>query len=188
MAQEISRRNGIAMSRIHVSIIVVAVAAIIAAGSAAQAQKGLITQKALSLDMAMAMAQGSLDKCRSMNYKCAITVLDATGRTIIALQDDGANLHRFDVAKKKAYTALVYRRPSKAVVEGWSAKTAEPKPLQEGTMPNPPIEGTIDMGGGLPINVGNDTIGAIAVSGAPGWDMDEACAKAGIDKVAALLK
>src|SRR5499427_5674374 len=87
--------------------------------STARAEQGLITHKALSLDMALSMAQGSLEKCRSLNYKCAITVLDATGRTIIALQDDGANLHRFDVAKKKAYTALVYRRPSKAVVEGW---------------------------------------------------------------------
>jgi uncharacterized protein GlcG (DUF336 family) len=176
------------MSKTHVLIVAVIVVLVVAVSSAAQAQKGLITQKALSLDMALAMAQGSLDKCRSMNYKCAITVLDATGRTIIALQDDGANLHRFDVARKKAYTALVYRRPSKAVVEGWAAKTAEPKPLQEGTMPNPPIEGTIDMGGGLPINVGNETIGAIAVSGGPNWDMDEACAKAGIDKVASLLK
>jgi len=176
------------MSKIHYALVLAVVALLIAGPSAAQAQKGLITQKALSLDMAMTMAQGSLEKCRSLNYKCAITVLDATGRTIIALQDDGANLHRFDVAKQKAYTALVYRRPSKAVVEGWSKKTAEPIPLQEGTMPNPPIAGTIDMGGGLPIQVGNDTIGAIAVSGAPGWDMDEACAKAGIDKVADKLK
>ena len=176
------------MSKIHFTLVAAVAVLMIAGSSAAQGQKGLIAQKALSLDMAMTMAQGSLDKCRSMNYKCAITVLDATGRTIIALQDDGANLHRFDVAKKKAYTALVYRRPSKAVVEGWSAKTAEPKPLQEGTMPNPPIEGTIDMGGGLPINVGTETIGAIAVSGAPGWDMDEACAKAGLDKVADKLK
>ena len=166
-----------------------AVAALLTGGaSAARAEQGLITHKALSLDMAMTMAQGSLEKCRSLNYKCAVTVLDATGRTIIAFQDDGANLHRFDVAHKKAYTALVYRRPSKEVVEGWSKKTGESIPLQEGTMPNPPIEGTIDMGGGLPIMVGNEVIGAIAVSGAPGWPMDEACAKAGLDKVAAKLK
>jgi len=154
----------------------------------ARAEQGLITQKALSLDMAMSMAQGSLEKCRTNGYKCAIVVLDATGRTIIAFQDDGAQLHRFDVAHKKAYTALVYRRPSKDVVEGWSKKTAEPTPLLEGTMPNPPIEGTIDMGGGIPIMVGKDVIGAIAVSGAPGWDMDEACAKAGLAKVADKLK
>src|SRR5580698_4228046 len=89
----------------------------ISAASVARPQQGLILHKALSLDMALAMTQGSLAKCREMHYKCAITVLDATGRTIIALQDDGANLHRFDVARKKAYTALVYRRPSKEVVE-----------------------------------------------------------------------
>jgi uncharacterized protein GlcG (DUF336 family) len=168
-------------------------AALLAVGAmfgsvAARAEQGLIVHKAISLDMALAMAHGSLDKCRQLNYKCAITVLDATGRTIIALQDDGAALHRFDVAKKKAYTALVYRKPSKDVVEGWSKKTAEPTPLLEGTEPNPPIEGTIDMGGGLPIIVDKETIGAIAVSGAPGWDMDEACAKAGLAKIADKLK
>ena len=68
-----------------------------------------------------------------------------------------------------------------------SART-EPVPLLEGTMPNPPIEGTIDMGGGIPIIVDKEVIGAIAVSGAPGWDMDEACAKAGLAKVADKLK
>ncbi|HUK32096.1 MAG TPA: heme-binding protein [Candidatus Acidoferrum sp.] len=150
--------------------------------------QGLIVHKAISLDMAMAMTQGSLDKCRELHYKCAIVVLDATGRTIIELQDDGANLHRFDVARKKAYTALVYRRPSKEVVEGWSKKTAEPVPLQEGTMPSPPIEGTIAMGGGIPIIVDKETIGAIGVSGGPNWDADEACSKAGIAKVADKLK
>lgn len=156
--------------------------------SAASAQQGLIIHKALSLDMAMSMAQGSLEKCRSSGYQCAITVLDATGRTMIALQDDGANLHRFDVSHKKAYTALVYRRPSKDVVQGWSKKTAEPVPLLEGTMPNPPIEGTIDMGGGLPILAGTEVVGAIAVSGGPNWDMDEVCANAGLAKVADKLK
>ena len=154
----------------------------------ARAEQGLIAQKALSLDMAMTMARGALDKCRASGYKCAVTVLGATGRTLIAFEDDGALLHRFDVSHKKAYTALVYRKPSKEVVEGWSKKTAEPVPLLEGTMPNPPIEGTIDMGGGLPIMVGNDVIGAIAVSGAPGWDKDEECARAGLAKVADLLK
>lgn len=163
-------------------------ALLISGAAVARSEQGLIVHKALSLDMAMAMTQGSLEKCRELHSKCAVTVLDATGRTIIALQDDGANLHRFDVAHRKAYTALVYRRPSKEVVEGWSKKTAGPVPLVEGTMPNPPIEGTIDMGGGIPIIVGEETIGAIAVSGAPGWEMDEACAKAGLAKVADKLK
>jgi uncharacterized protein GlcG (DUF336 family) len=176
------------MSKTYFAALFAVTALVTASVSPARAEQGLISQKAISLDMAMAMAQGSLAKCRSLNYKCAVTVLDATGRTIIAFQDDGANLHRFDIAHKKAYTALVYRRPSREVVEGWAKKTGEGIPLQEGTMPNPPVEGTIDMGGGLPIMVGKDVIGAIAVSGAPGWPMDEACAKAGLDKVADKLK
>jgi uncharacterized protein GlcG (DUF336 family) len=176
------------MSKTFFAPLLAVMAMLVAGPSRSRAEQGLIVHKALSLDMAMAISQGSLEKCRAEGYKCAVTVLDAAGRTIIAFQDDGALLHRFDVARKKAYTALVYRRPSKEVVEGWSAKTAGPVPLVEGTMPNPPIEGTIDMGGGIPIVVGNEVIGAVAVSGAPGWDKDEACAKAGLAKVADKLK
>jgi uncharacterized protein GlcG (DUF336 family) len=167
----------------------ITVAAFLAGGSTtAFAQQGLITQKAISLDMAMTMAQASLAKCRSLGYKCGITVLDVDGLVKITLVDDGANLHRMDVSRKKAYTALVYKRPSLEVVKGWSNKAKDPVPLVEGTIPSPPIEGTIAMGGGLPIKVGNDVIGAISVSGAPGWEMDEACSAAGIAAVADKLK
>jgi uncharacterized protein GlcG (DUF336 family) len=173
------------MNRLAATLLAVLISA---AASASRAEDGLITHKALSLDMAIAIAQGSLEKCRAGHYQCAVTVLDAASRTLIALQDDGAMLHRFDVSRKKVYTALVYRRPSKEVVEGWSAKAASSAPLVEGTIPNPPVEGTIDMGGGIPIFVGKEVIGAVALSGAPGWDIDEACAKAGLAKVADKLK
>jgi uncharacterized protein GlcG (DUF336 family) len=176
------------MFKTNLAALLASTALCCAAQTPAHVEQGLIVHKALSLDMSMAMVHGSLEKCRSIGVKCGITVLDASGRTIIALQDDGAQLHRFDVSHKKAYTALLYRRPSKEVVEGWSKKTAEPTPLLQGTMPNPPIEGTIDMGGGIPIFAGGEVIGAIAVSGAPGWDQDEACAKAGLAKIADKLK
>jgi uncharacterized protein GlcG (DUF336 family) len=165
-----------------------AIAVIGTAASATAAEQGLIVHKALSLDMAMAMSRGSLEKCRAEGYHCAITVLDASGRTIISFQDDGAALHVLDVSRKKAYTALVYRRPSKDVVEGWSKRMAGSAPLMEGTLPNPPIEGTIAFGGGLPILAGTEVVGAIGISGAPGWDKDEAVARAGLAKVAEQLK
>ena len=160
------------------------------AGAANQlsAEQGLIVHKALSLDMALAMSRGALEKCRAGGWHCAITVLDAGGRTMIAFQDDGAALHAFDVSRKKAYTSLVYRRPSKQVVESWSKKAANSAPLEEGTIPNPIIEGTIAFGGGIPIMAGKEIVGAIGVSGAPGWENDEACANAGIAKVADQLK
>jgi uncharacterized protein GlcG (DUF336 family) len=47
----------------------------------------------------------------------------------------------------------------------------------------------IPLGGGVPIKVGEDTIGAVGLSGAPGGqDKEEACAKAGIAKVADQLR
>lgn len=165
------------------------VAAMLAGGATAYAETGLLTQKAISIDMALTMAQAAIAKCRVSGWKCGVTVLDASGNVKVSYADDGAQLHRMDTSRKKAYTALVYRRPSKDVVEGWAkkAKNAE-MPLEEGTIPSPPIEGTIAMGGGLPIKVGNDVIGAISVSGAPGWPKDEECAAAGIAAVANLLK
>jgi uncharacterized protein GlcG (DUF336 family) len=165
-----------------------ALAVIATAAGNASAEQGLLVHKTVSLDMAMAISRASLEKCRAEGYHCAITVLDASGRTIVAFQDDGAALHVLDVSHKKAYTALVYRRPSKDVVEGWSRKMAGSVPLAEGTLPNPPIEGTIAFGGGLPIVAGNEIVGAIGISGAPGWDKDEAVARAGLAKVAEQLK
>ena len=164
-------------------------AALIVGRSTALAESGLLSQKAISIDMALTMAQAAIAKCRVQGYKCGVTVLDATGNVKISYADDGAQLHRMDTSRKKAYTALVYRRPSREVVEGWAkkAKSAE-MPLEEGTIPSPPIEGTIAMGGGLPIKVGNDVIGAISISGAPGWPKDEECAAAGIAAVANMLK
>jgi uncharacterized protein GlcG (DUF336 family) len=50
------------------------------------------------------------------------------------------------------------------------------------------LTGIIAAQGALPIKVGDDVIGAVGVSGAPGGEKDEVCAKAGIDKVADQLK
>ena len=50
------------------------------------------------------------------------------------------------------------------------------------------IPGTINAQGGVPIKVGDQTIGAVAVSGAPGGNLDAACANAGIAKAADKLK
>ncbi len=46
------------------------------------------------------------------------------------------------------------------------------------------IPDTFMVGGGLPVKVGNDTIGAIGVGGAPGSHKDKACAAAGLAKIA----
>jgi uncharacterized protein GlcG (DUF336 family) len=178
------------MFRTRIAALVVSAALMGTLGSStALAETGLLTQKALSIDMALTMAQAGIAKCRVQGYKCGVTVLDATGNVMISYADDGAQLQRKEASHKKAYTALVYRRPSREVVEGWAKKAKNADiPLAEGTIPSPPFEGTIAMGGGLPIKVGNEVIGAISISGAPGWPKDEECAAAGIAAVADMLK
>ena len=149
------------------------VAATAAFSTSAHAQ-----QKVVTLDMAQTMAQEAMSKCRADGYKVTVLVVDSLNMTKAMLRDDGASPATTEVAKMKATATLIYNRPS-----------GPAQPLPPGTAAPPlPIPGTINAQGGLPVKVGDVTIGAIAVSGAPGGDKDAACATAGLAKVADKLK
>ena len=138
---------------------------------------GLLTQRELSLDMAADMARAAMEKCRADGYRTTVAILDTAGNLKLSVRDDGTSPHTVEVARKKAYTALIYRRASMDTAKAWATQ-----------VPPPSIEGTIALGGGFPIRAGDQVVGAIGVSGAPGQDKDEACANAGIAAVAGRLK
>jgi len=138
----------------------------------------LLTEKALSVEAALAVANGALDKCRSDGYRVSLTVLDESGLVKVQVRGDGTGPHTLEHSRKKAYTALTFKRTSAETAKAWASATTPP----------PAIEGTVGAGGGVPIKAGTEVIGAIGVSGAPGGDKDEACATAGIAKIADLLK
>jgi uncharacterized protein GlcG (DUF336 family) len=140
----------------------------------------VVTEKALSLDMAHAIAQGALEKCRTDGYHVSVTMLDRDGLVKAAFRDDGAGPHTIVTSRRKAFTSVTFRQPS----VDW-AKRVLTDPAVAGLKDT---EGTIALGGGVPIKAGNEVIGAIGVSGAPGGEKDEACANAGIQKVADKLK
>jgi uncharacterized protein GlcG (DUF336 family) len=140
----------------------------------------VVTEKALSLDMAHAIAQGALEKCRTDGYHVSVTMLDRDGLVKAAFRDDGAGPHTIVTSRRKAFTSVTFRQPS----ADW-AKRVLTDPAVAGLKDT---EGTIALGGGVPIKAGNEVIGAIGVSGAPGGEKDEACANAGIQKVADKLK
>ena len=140
----------------------------------------VVTEKALSLDMAHAIAQGALEKCRADGYHVSVTVLDRDGLVKAAFRDDGSGPHTIVTSRRKAFTSVTFRQPS----ADW-AKRVLTDPAVAGLKDT---EGTIALGGGVPIKAGNEVIGAIGVSGAPGGEKDEACANAGIQKVADKLK
>jgi uncharacterized protein GlcG (DUF336 family) len=146
---------------------------------AAGAQE-LVTQKALSADQAHRVVQGTIEKCRADGYKVSVAVLDRGGNLQAFVRDDGTGPHTISTARRKAYTALTFKQTSAEF-----ANRLASNPASAGLKD---VTDVILLGGGVPIKVGNDVIGAVGVSGAPGGDKDEACANAGIQKIAEHLK
>jgi len=146
-------------------------------GSAAQAQ-GLVSEKNISLAMAQTIASDAMEKCKEMGYRVSVTVVDRAGLPIVMLRGDGAGLHTPEGSDRKAYTARTFRQPSADFV-----KRMLSDPASAGSKEYTRV---LALGGGLPIRVGEDVVGAVGVSGSPGKDDD--CSKAGIDKVADQLK
>lgn len=157
--------------------LVLAGAAAFALGSQAALAQELLTQKALSLDVALAIAHGALDQCRAGSYKVSVTIVDGAGQVKVQMHDDGAGPHTVDFSRKKAYSAFTFKRTSGETGKAWAAAP-----------PAPNITDAVGTAGGVPIKAGDLVIGAIGVSGAPGGDKDEACSNAGIAKVASKLK
>ncbi|WP_424627296.1 GlcG/HbpS family heme-binding protein [Bradyrhizobium sp. SYSU BS000235] len=152
-------------------------ASVFACGSAhAQAPQ---VEKNISMGMAMAILQGTLDQCTKDGYKVSITIIDKAGNVAAQIRGDGTNPHTMEFSRLKAYTARTRGQTS-----GEFAKlTSDPERAYLRQIP-----GTVWAAGGVPIKVGNETIGAVGVSGAPGGEKDEVCANAGIAKVADGLK
>ena len=151
-----------------------------AMAAAPLAAQEVITEKALSLDLAQAIAAAALAKCRADGYHVSVTVLDRDGLVKAAFRDDGSGPHTIVTSRRKAFTSVTFRQPS----ADW-AKRVLTEPAIAGLKDT---EGTIALGGGVPIKAGDEVIGAIGVSGAPGAEKDEACANAGIQKLADRLK
>ena len=139
----------------------------------------LLTEKSLSAGIALAIAQTALETCTKEGYHISVHVLGRNGEILVAVRGDGAPPHTMENSQRKAYTARTFRIPS-----GEFAQRVKENP----TLSAVHLTGIIAAQGPLPIKVGDEVIGAIGVSGAPGGDKDEACAKAGIDKIAEQLK
>jgi len=148
------------------------------AGPSLAEPQEVVPQKILSTDMAMTIAQGALEKCRADGYRITIAIIDSSNILKVFIRDDGSGIVSVDLSRRKAFTALAFRRTSAEQLQIWRA-AAPPVYI--------PADGAVGAGG-VPIKSKDDVIGAIGVSGAPGGDKDEACADAGIAKVASKLK
>jgi uncharacterized protein GlcG (DUF336 family) len=146
---------------------------------ASPARAQLLTEKALPVETAITIAQTALETCTKQGYHVSVHVLGRNGEVLVAVRGDGAPPHTMENSQRKAYTARTFRIPS-----GEFAQRVKDNP----TLSAVHLTGVIAAQGALPIKVGDEAIGAVGVSGAPGGEKDEACAKAGLDKVADQLK
>ena len=147
--------------------------------AAAPADAQLLARKDLSLAAALTIATTAADLCKSQGYRVSVTVVGRNGEVILQMRGDDAPPHTMENSFRKAYSARTFRVPSGELV-----KRVKDNP----TAPFVYLSNVVAAQGALPVKVGDDVIGAVGVSGAPGGDKDEVCAKAGIDKVADQLK
>ena len=132
--------------------------------------------KMLTPDTALKAAQAAIAQCRKDGFQTAVAVVDRAGVVQVVLRDRYAGAHTPDMATAKAWTAASFKQSTSSL----AVETQAGKPMS-GIRQLPRVSAA---GGGLPIEAAGNLFGAIAVSGAPGGDADDSCAKAGIKAIA----
>jgi uncharacterized protein GlcG (DUF336 family) len=140
--------------------------------------QGLVTQRNLSLAMAKTIAEATLAECKSKGFSTSAAVVDRAGQVLVILRDEQATAQTAEMARRKAYTARMFR----VTTLEFQKRTSDPTLAAQRD-----VADILALGGGVPIQAGNDTIGGVGSSGSS-LEMDDACAKAGIAKVKDLLK
>ncbi|HEY2336002.1 MAG TPA: heme-binding protein [Burkholderiales bacterium] len=152
---------------------------------AAQAQGFINTQK-LSAALANELVGDSVAQCTKNGYKVWAVVVDLDGVRQALLRGDGAPIHSQDNAYYKAYTVasmgLARKETSTKQIADRMAKA------QPSTVPVFPLPNVTYAQGALAIVANGEIIGALGVSGAPGGNFDEECARHALDKIKDRMK
>jgi uncharacterized protein GlcG (DUF336 family) len=148
-----------------------------ALGANAQAVR---TEKNMSLDLANQIASATVAACAANGYAVAATVVDRAGTVRAVQRADNAGPHTLAASQQKAFTSASAKNTTLAMMEGAQKNPAAANLVY--------IPGYLLLGGGVPVKVGNEVIGAVGVGGAPGGHLDEQCANVALDKVKELLK
>jgi uncharacterized protein GlcG (DUF336 family) len=146
---------------------------------AAPARADLLAPKDNTAEIAVTIATTAIATCKANGYAVSSTIVGRNGEIVAQIRGDNTGPHTAENSFKKAFTARTFRIPSGEMEERLK------KNPQMGAQY---LTGFTTARGALPIKVGNETIGAAGASGAPGGEKDEACVKAGLDKVADQLK
>ena len=141
---------------------------------------GLVSFQLMKPAIALALAQATLDDCRERGFQVTVTVVDRFGLPQVMLRDRYAGTHTLETSRRKAWTAASFRTDTLEF-----AKLTE---AGQGLSGIRHVSDVMAVGGGIPVQAAGALVGAVGVSGAPGGDLDHACAQAGIDAIAVDLE
>ncbi len=139
----------------------------------------VLPSRMLSAEAANTMVMGALAECQKNGYRVSAAVVDRGGNLLAFVRDPIAGPHTAESSRRKAFTAMTFGMTSAAFA------TLTANPAAAGLKD---LTGVFTLAGGVPIKIGNEVLGGIGVGGAPGGDKDEACATAGLQKIADQLK
>ena len=155
----------------------IAVAALLATlGANAQ---GVVTQRILSLAAARTIAEAALAECASRGFRTSVAVVDRSGNLLVVLRHELAHPATVEMARSKAYTAVVFRGSTMDFQRDTANDPAR--------LPQRDVPGILALGGGVPIYSAGEIIGGVASSGSS-QPTDDECAQAGAAKGVGLLE
>jgi len=156
-------------------------AATLAAACATAAHaEGVRTEKTLTLALANQIATASVAACQANGHAVTATVVDRAGGVRAVQRADNAGPHTLAASQQKAWTAASARNSTLAMMDAAQKNPAAANLVH--------IPGFLLLGGGVPVKVGNEVIGAVGVGGAPGGQLDEQCALAALEQLKGELK
>jgi uncharacterized protein GlcG (DUF336 family) len=141
---------------------------------------GARSEKNMTLALANQLAAAAVSACQANGYAVTVTVVDRAGGVRAMHRADNAGPHTIAASERKAYTSASAKSATTAMME-----TAQKNP---GAANLVNIPGFLLLGGGMPVKVGNEVIGAIGVGGAPGGHLDDQCVVAALEAVKDQLK
>lgn len=155
-------------------------AVLLCTGTSLSHAQAVRSERNISLDLANQIATQTVAACSAAGYNVTATVVDRAGGVRAVQRADNAGPHTLEASRLKAYTSASAKNTTLAMMEGAQKNPAAANLVY--------IPGYLLLGGGVPVKVGNEVIGAVGVGGAPGGQFDEQCAMTALDKVKELLK
>ena len=164
----------------HAGTLALSLSALLAVSATAANAQAVRTEKNMSMALATQLAARAVADCSSANYAVTATVVDRAGVVQAVQRADGAGPHTVEASRLKAYTSASAKTDTLAMMVNAQRNPAAANLVN--------IPGYLLLGGGVPVKVGNEVIGAVGVAGAPGGHLDEQCATAAISAVKDMLK